>query len=102
MPKFEWTAMMDKLLTDTLRKFGSGHQMLKACEEFAELIRALVRGDADNIAEEMADAYIMLRQLELSMNNTRAIRRWEKIKLERLQKLVWYDNQIGGPEVKGK
>ena len=53
---------------------GYAHQKHKAIEEFSELTEALSRdlngnGDRANIAEEMADAYIMLAQLELIFGN---------------------------------
>lgn len=53
---------------------GYSHQKHKAIEEFSELTEALSRdlngqGDRMNIAEEMADSYIMLAQLELIYGN---------------------------------
>ena len=53
---------------------GYSHQKHKAIEEFSELNEALSRdlngqGDRANIAEEMADCYIMLAQLELIYGN---------------------------------
>ena len=53
---------------------GYTHQKHKAIEELSELTEALSRdlngaGDRTNIAEEMADAHIMLAQLELIYGN---------------------------------
>lgn len=53
---------------------GYSHQKHKAIEEFSELNEALARdlnGESNraNVAEEMADAYIMLAQLELIFGN---------------------------------
>lgn len=53
---------------------GYAHQKHKAIEEFSELSEALARdlqgqGDRANLAEEMADCYIMLAQLELIYGN---------------------------------
>lgn len=53
---------------------GYQHQKEKAIEELGELSRALARdlqqvGDRANIAEEMADCYIMLAQLQLIYGN---------------------------------
>lgn len=53
---------------------GYTHQKHKAMEELSELSEALARdlqgdGDRDNIAEEMADVYITLAQLELIYGN---------------------------------
>ena len=61
-------------LWQIIAHYGYGHQKHKAMEEFAELTEALARdlqgqGDRDNIAEEMADCYIMLAQLELIYGN---------------------------------
>lgn len=77
---------------------GYGHQKEKAVEEFSELIEALARdqqgnGDRANIAEEMADCYIVLAQLELIYGNHDAVvdgirmklaRTLEKIEAERM------------------
>ena len=61
-------------LWQIIAHYGYGHQKHKAMEEFAELSEALARdmngeGDRANIAEEMADCYIMLAQLELIFGN---------------------------------
>lgn len=61
-------------LWQIIAHYGYGHQKHKAMEEFSELTEALARdlqghGDRDNIAEEMADTYIMLAQLELIYGN---------------------------------
>lgn len=53
---------------------GYANQKHKAIEEFSELTEALSRdlqgtGDRRNIAEEMADSYLMLAQLELIYGN---------------------------------
>ena len=44
--------------------YGKEHQTIKAMEELAELIRALAKGDIENIKEEIADVRVMLEQLE--------------------------------------
>lgn len=61
-------------LWQIIAHYGYTHQKHKAVEEFAELTEALARdlqgqGDRDNIAEEMADCYIVLAQLELIYGN---------------------------------
>ena len=61
-------------LWQIIAHYGYGHQKHKAMEEFAELTEALSRdmqgsGNRDNIAEEMADCYIMLAQMELIYGN---------------------------------
>lgn len=67
---------------------GYGHQKEKAIEELGELSRALARdlqgeGDRANIAEEMADVYIMLAQLELIYGNHRDVVRVTQEKIDR-------------------
>ena len=61
-------------LWQIIAHYGCGHQKHKAMEEFAELSEALARdmngeGVRANIAEEMADCYIMLAQMELIFGN---------------------------------
>ena len=52
-----------------LETYGHDKQKLKALEELAELAEAVLKevnkGDGKGIAEEIADVYIMLAQLEL-------------------------------------
>ena len=61
-------------LWQIIAHYGYTHQKHKAMEELSELNEALARdlqgdGDRDNIAEEMADCYITLAQLELIYGN---------------------------------
>lgn len=61
-------------LWQIIAHYGYANQKHKAIEELAELTEALSRdlqgqGDRGNIAEEMADAYITLAQLELIYGN---------------------------------
>lgn len=44
--------------------YGYINQRVKAMEELGELIVALAKGYHENIAEEMADSYIMLEQIK--------------------------------------
>lgn len=65
-------------LWQIIAHFGYANQKKKAIEELGELSRALARDlqgmpDRDNIAEEMADVYIMLGQLELIYGNRDAV-----------------------------
>ena len=75
----------ERILREAIEHFGREAQRDKAVEEMAELIRALVRDDADNIAEEMADVRIMLGQLEIIYGNRDAVRAEEMRKLRRLK-----------------
>lgn len=71
-------------LKKIIEHYGEETQVRKAAEEFAELIRALMRGDRDNIAEEMADCRIMLDQLEIIYKNDVRVNYWECMKTARV------------------
>lgn len=63
--------------------YGSESQQIQAIEEFSELSQALAKnlkgkGDIDNIKEEIADAAIMLEQLQIIF----------KIKDEEIYKII--------------
>ena len=65
----QWEYRED-LYKKTVEKYGMEHQIMKAVEEMAELIKALCdirqgRCDVWDVAEEMADVHIMLEQLML-------------------------------------
>ena len=67
---------------------GYANQKEKAVEELAELQRAIARdqqgdGDRANIAEEMADVYIMLAQLQLIYGNLPDVAAAVRMKLAR-------------------
>ena len=70
-------------LKKIIEHYGEEAQVKKAAEEFAELIRALMRGDRDNIAEEMADCRIMLDQLEIIYKADVWVNYWECMKTAR-------------------
>ena len=68
-------------------------QKEKAIEELGELARALARdlqgeGDRANIAEEMADVYIMLSQLQLIYGNRPEIAGCVRKKMARTMETV--------------
>ena len=89
-----------KILEGAIAKFGTQAQIAKAVEELNELCQALARdiqgqGDRANIAEEMADVYIMLGQLQLIYGNRPEIaaairdklgRTMERVESERMGK----------------
>ena len=57
-----------EILTKAIRIYGDAAQERQAIEECSELIQAIChkhRGREHNIAEEIADVEIMLRQLKL-------------------------------------
>ena len=80
-------------LWQIIAHYGYEHQKMKAVEELGELSRALARdlqyeGDRDNIAEEMADVYIMLAQLQLIYGNVPEIAAHVREKLGRTVETV--------------
>lgn len=54
------------LSTKIFKKYGRLMQRLKLAEECAELIRAIIRSDEDNIIEEMADVLVLIDQLKFN------------------------------------
>jgi NTP pyrophosphatase (non-canonical NTP hydrolase) len=79
-----WDDPDTKLFLDTISFFGQDAQVNKAIEELAELIRGLSKRDVENIAEEMADVYIMLTQLTIIFNNSDKISDYLSKKKKRL------------------
>lgn len=78
------------ILEGAISKFGPGAQIIKAIEELGELTVELARhmndlGTVDAVREEMADAFIMLNQMELIFGDVTEI---EVDKLERLERLI--------------
>ena len=87
----------NEILREAIRRYGHGHQLMKAVEELCELIRALARSDDhENIAEEMADVRIMLDQLELIFNNREKVWQYELKKLKRLDERVHAADVVEG------
>ena len=79
-----------KILEGAIAKFGTQAQIAKAVEELNELAVELARhlnGQAkvENIREEMADAFIMLNQMEMIFGDVSDV---EIRKLERLEGMV--------------
>lgn len=83
----------DAILREAITHYGPMNQRLKAVEELAELIRALVRDDRENVAEEMADVRIMMGQLEMLYENRDRVRELEWMKLTRLKERM---SEAGG------
>ena len=83
------------ILRKAIAHYGMGNQWSKAIEELSELIRALARGDHENVAEEMADVRIMLDQLELICQNHDRVREIESEKLMRLSERIHAADEIG-------
>lgn len=79
-----------KILEGAIEKFGAEAQIIKAIEELGELTVELARhrnglGSVEALREELADAFIMLNQLELIFGDVTEI---EVAKLERLERMI--------------
>lgn len=80
----------EALYIKAMTKWGEGAQKVAAIEEFSELIQALSRnlnGKADNVEEEMADAWNMLDQLMI-MFDSKKVEEWREKKLTRLEAIL--------------
>ena len=80
-------------LWQIIAHYGYQHQKEKAIEELGELSRALARdlqyeGDRKNVAEEMADVYVVLAQLQLIYGNRDMIAGFVREKLGRTLETV--------------
>lgn len=92
----------NEILSGAIAHYGELTQMVKTCEELAELQQAICKyinaanppqqGAAlDHIFEEMADVEIMLEQLKLIFGydfSTLTINGWKQRKMERLIKRI--------------
>ena len=78
------------ILEGAIAAFGPNHQIAKAIEELGELTVELARflggiGDQDDVRGELADAFVVLNQMELIFGDVTEI---EVSKLEYLEGLV--------------
>lgn len=83
----------DEILRDSQRYYGENFEKNIAIEELSELIKELAKdfrgiGNSEHIAEEMADVYIMLRQLEIMYKNGGLVQRYIDEKLTRLKENI--------------
>lgn len=81
----------DEILKKALQHYGANSQRIVAIEEMSELTKELCkvsRGEenAAHIAEEIADARIMLDQLEIMFDCAGTAALFESDKVERLRK----------------
>ena len=89
------------LLYEAIDTYGRIAQITKAIEEMGELTVELskyLNGDCaryHNIASEIADVQIMLKQLELIFNNETEVKASKVYKLQRLQKRL-QEFKVGG------
>lgn len=77
-----------EVLEKAVETWGEVAQTDMMIEEMAELTKALLnnrRGRESNISEEMADVYIMLKQLEIIFENEGKINQFINEKIKRLE-----------------
>lgn len=77
-----------------LGKWGQKMQATVAIEEMSEVIKEItkaLRGDLnrEHLAEEIADATIMLEQLRNMFNINDSVESWVDYKIAALQRKVW-------------
>lgn len=82
-----------EILTAALNRWGPELQTAVAIEEMAELTKELckhARGahNTDAIAEEIADVYVMLNQMEILHNVEARVIWWHNTKLARLEERI--------------
>lgn len=80
----------DEILKQAIVKYGKDAQVKMAIEEMSELTQALCKdfrgkGNAENIAEEIADVGIMIQQLLIIFNNRNDANRFYELKIKRLK-----------------
>lgn len=85
-----------KTYTNAIITYGMEKQIIKAVEEMSECTKEICKillggGSYDNLAEEIADATIMLEQLRLIFDNNDEVCRYMDEKVQRLD-----DNLRGG------
>ena len=78
-----------KVYFNALVTYGENKQIIKAVEEMSECIQAICKvclggEDFSNLAEEIADATIMLEQLRLIFDNNDEVCRYMDEKIMRL------------------
>lgn len=78
-----------KTYTNALISFGEENQIFVAIEELSECQKELCKflrgiGNADNLAEEMADAVIMLEQMRMIFGLDDMVENWMDRKIRKL------------------
>lgn len=79
-----------KVYEEALARYGVEPQAVKAIEEMSECVKELCKtvlgqGSIENLAEEIADATIMLEQMRICFGVNDAVACWMDAKLARLQ-----------------
>ncbi len=110
--------MDDEQLIQIIETYGVNPQIDVAIEEMSELIKALLKfrrgienktSDSDeqivsvshfillmNVAEEIADVQIMLRQLELIFQNEEKVNEWIEYKINRQMRRLEKESEVEG------
>lgn len=78
-----------KTYTNALISFGEENQIIVAIEELSECQKELCKflrgiGNMDNLAEEMADAVIMLEQMRIIFGLDELVENWMDRKVRKL------------------
>lgn len=96
---------MEEELKEIVRTYGEVSQIEMAIEEMSELTKALLKhrrairngeyteAREDDIAEEMADVWIMLKQLEIIFDNKDKIKNYMDFKVQRQLKRMEVKNE---------
>lgn len=88
-----------QIYEDAIDVFGDGPQQIKTIEELAELQVALAKDMNDlevtqeEIIDELADAYIMIKQMAIVFGEDQVIQRIAE-KVERLKKMVDAEREL--------
>lgn len=89
------TLFQQKTLQKAINWYGADKQMLIVIEELSELQKAIVKHfrkpteeTISDISEEMADVYVMLKQLELMHKNDTEVQKNIDYKIKRLQERI--------------
>lgn len=89
------TLFQQKTLQKAINWYGADKQMLIAIEELSELQKAIVKyfrkpteETKSDISEEMADVYVMLKQLEIMHKNDTEVQKNIDYKIKRLQERI--------------
>ncbi len=97
------TNKYDEELQVFTRWWGLGTETVLAMEECAELIQELSKSlrqikRTDNLAEEMADVYLMIREIEMAMGLEAQVNMYMDQKVERIWKRMIDEKEMMGDD----
>lgn len=86
----------NKTYTNALVKYGDRHQMVVAVEELSECQKEICKflrgeGDVSHLAEEVADATIVLEQLIMMFSIANCVENYREMKIIRLSERCKHD-----------